>query len=53
MTITYTGLTADNKITAPANGEATFSVKLELTAAGKKAYNDNFPNGSYVEASPS
>lgn len=49
VTITYTGLTADNKITAPANGEATFSVKLELTAAGKKAYNDNFPNGSYVE----
>lgn len=49
VTITYTGLTADNKITAPANGEATFSVKLELTAAGKKAYADNFPNGSYVE----
>ena len=49
VTITYTGLTADNKITAPANGEATFSVKLELTAAGKQAYQDNFPNGSYVE----
>ena len=49
VTITYTGLTADNKITAPANGTATFSVKLELTAAGKKAYADNFPNGSYVE----
>ena len=49
VTITYTGLTADNKITAPANGEATFSVKIELTAAGKQAYRDNFPNGSYVE----
>ena len=49
VTITYTGLTADNKITAPANGEATFSVKIELTAAGKQAYADNFPNGSYVE----
>lgn len=49
VTITYTGLTDGNKITAPANGEATFSVKLELTAAGKKAYADNFPNGSYVE----
>lgn len=49
VTITYTGLTADNKITAPANGEATFSVKIELTAAGKQAYQDNFPNGSYVE----
>ena len=49
VTITYTGLTDGNKITAPANGEATFSVKIELTAAGKKAYNDNFPNGSYVE----
>lgn len=24
-------------------------MKLELTAAGKKAYADNFPNGSYVE----
>lgn len=49
VTITYTGLTADNKITAPANGTATFSVKIELTAAGKQAYQDNFPNGSYVE----
>ena len=49
VTITYTGLTADNKITAPANGEATFSVKIELTAAGKQAYQDSFPNGSYVE----
>lgn len=49
VTITYTGLTDGNKITAPANGTATFSVKLELTAAGKKAYADNFPNGSYVE----
>lgn len=49
VTITYTGLTADNKITAPANGEATFSVKIELTAAGKQAYQDNFPNGSYIE----
>lgn len=49
VTITYTGLTADNKITAPANGEATFSVKLELTAAGKQVYQDNFPNGSYIE----
>lgn len=49
VTITYTGLTADNKITAPANGEAAFSVKIELTAAGKQAYQDNFPNGSYVE----
>lgn len=49
VTITYTGLTADNKITAPANGEAIFSVKIELTAAGKQAYQDNFPNGSYVE----
>lgn len=47
--ITYTGLAAGNKITAPANGEATFSVKIELTAAGKQAYQDNFPNGSYVE----
>ena len=47
--ITYTGLDADNKITAPANGTATFSVKIELTAAGKQAYQDNFPNGSYVE----
>ena len=49
VTITYTGLTDGNKITAPANGTATFSVKLELTAAGKKVYADNFPNGSYVE----
>lgn len=49
VTITYTGLTADNKITAPANGTATFSVKIELTAAGKQAYQDNFPNGSYIE----
>ena len=47
--ITYTGLDAGNKITAPANGTATFSVKIELTAAGKQAYQDNFPNGSYVE----
>ena len=47
--ITYTGLDAGNRITAPANGEATFSVKIELTAAGKQAYQDNFPNGSYVE----
>lgn len=49
VTITYTGLTAGNKITAPANGTATFSVKIELTAAGKQAYQDSFPNGSYVE----
>lgn len=49
VTITYTGLTADNKITAPANGTATFSVKIALTEAGKQAYQDNFPNGSYVE----
>lgn len=49
VTITYTGLTDGNKITAPANGEATFSVKIELTEAGKKAYADNFPNGSYIE----
>lgn len=49
VTITYTGLTADNKITAPANGTATFSVKIELTAAGKQAYQDNFTNGSYIE----
>lgn len=49
VTITYTGLDAGNRITAPANGEATFSVKIELTAAGKQAYQDNFPNGSYVE----
>ena len=49
VTITYTGLTDGNKITAPANGEATFSVKIELTAAGKQAYQDNFPNGSYIE----
>ena len=34
MIITYTGLTDGNKITAPANGTAPFSVKLELTAAG-------------------
>lgn len=47
--ITYTGLDAGNRITAPANGEATFSVKIELTAAGKQAYQDSFPNGSYVE----
>lgn len=47
--ITYTGLDAGNRITAPANGTATFSVKIELTAAGKQAYADNFPNGSYVE----
>lgn len=47
--ITYTGLDAGNRITAPANGTATFSVKIELTAAGKQAYQDNFPNGSYVE----
>ena len=37
VTITYTGLTDGNKITAPANGTATFSVKLELTEAGKQA----------------
>ena len=49
VTITYTGLADGNKITAPANGTATFTVKIELTEAGKKAYNDNFPNGSYVE----
>lgn len=49
VTITYTGLDAGNRITAPANGTATFSVKIELTAAGKQAYQDNFPNGSYVE----
>ena len=49
VTITYTGLADGNKITAPANGTATFSVKIELTEAGKKAYSDNFPNGSYVE----
>lgn len=49
VTITYTGLTDGNKITAPANGTATFSVKIALTEAGKKAYSDNFPNGSYVE----
>lgn len=49
VTITYTGLADGNKITAPANGTATFSVKLELTEAGKKAYADNFPNGSYIE----
>lgn len=47
--ITYTGLDAGNRITAPANGTATFSVKIELTAAGKQAYQDNFPNGSYIE----
>ena len=47
--ITYTGLDAGNRITAPANGTATFSVKIELTAAGKQAYQDSFPNGSYVE----
>ena len=47
--ITYTGLDAGNRITAPANGTATFSVKIKLTAAGKQAYADNFPNGSYVE----
>lgn len=47
--ITYTGLDAGNRITAPANGAATFSVKIELTAAGKQAYQDSFPNGSYVE----
>lgn len=47
--ITYTGLDAGNRIMAPANGTATFSVKIELTAAGKQAYQDNFPNGSYVE----
>lgn len=47
--ITYTGLDAGNKITAPANGTATFSVKIELTAAGKQAYQDSFPNGSYIE----
>lgn len=49
VTITYTGLADGNKITAPANGTATFSVKIELTEAGKRDYADNFPNGSYVE----
>ena len=49
ITVTYTGLSSGSKITAPANGTATFTVKLQLTDAGKKAYQDNFPNGSYVE----
>ena len=46
--ITYTGL-ENGKIAVPANGKASFSVKIQLTEAGKKYYNDNFPNGCFIE----
>ena len=48
VNVTYTGLT-DNKLTVAANGDATFTVTIQLTEAGKKYLEDNFPNGSYVE----
>ena len=48
VNVTYTGLT-DNKLTVAANGDATFTVTIQLTEAGKKYLDDNFPNGSYVE----
>ena len=43
VTITYTGLTADNKITAPANGEATFSVKIEADRRGQAGLSGQLP----------
>ena len=48
VNVSYTGLTG-GKITVAANGTATFTVKVQLTASGKKYLNDNFTNGSYVE----
>lgn len=48
VNVTYTGLTG-NKLTVAANGDATFTVTIQLTEAGKKYLDGNFPNGSYVE----
>ncbi len=42
VNVTYTGLT-DNKLTVAANGDATFTVTIQLTEAGKKYLDDNFP----------
>ena len=44
----YTGLTG-GKLTVAANGTATFTVTIALTASGKAYLDENFPNGSYVE----
>ncbi|MEI3060679.1 MAG: hypothetical protein V8T29_08480 [Oscillospiraceae bacterium] len=52
VNVTYTGLT-DNKLTVAANGDATFTVTIQLTEAGKKYLDDNFPNGSMWRALPS
>ena len=46
--VTYTGLTG-GKLTVAANGTATFTVTIALTASGKAYLDENFPNGSYVE----
>lgn len=46
--VAYTGLT-NGKITVPADGKASFTVRIALTEAGKKYLNDNFENGTYVE----
>lgn len=46
--VSYTGA-ADGEITVPANGTATFTVSISLSASGKAYLEQNFPNGGYVE----
>ena len=46
--VSYTGA-QDGSVTVPAEGTASFTVTVSLTAAGKRYLEENFENGTYVE----
>ena len=48
--VLLTRLNSTAGVTVPANGTVTVDVRLQLTASGRQLLEDNYPNGTYVEA---
>ena len=48
--VLLTSLSTSGGVTVPANGSVTVDVRLELTASGRKLLDENYENGTYVEA---
>ena len=48
--VLLTKLNSSAGVTVPANGTVTVDVRLQLTASGRQLLEDNYPNGTYVEA---